>query len=150
MTALIAAINDDQHILELIEAILTEAGYRVLPIRERDTSYKVVQREQPDLVILDIRLSNPEGGWLVLEQLKLDPTTAAIPVIVCSGDIQFLRDKRELLISKGCGILEKPFGVTDLLEAVTATLPGTNALSTPISETPQPPTTNGRKTNNPG
>ena len=156
MTALIAAINDDQHILDLIDAILTEAGYRVLPIKEGDKAYKIVQREQPDLILLDIRLGNPEGGWLVLEQLKLDPATTAIPVIICSGDIQFLKDKRELLISKGCGIVEKPFGVTELLEAVTAALPaGTGgiagtALSTPLPDTPQPPTTNGRKDNESG
>ena len=112
---LIAVVNDDTLFLDLMNRLLVEEGYRTLLITEGSRAYGVLREERPDLIVLDVRLEHPEGGWKVLELIRLDPETADIPVIICSADSRFLREKGELLREKRCDVLEKPFELDDLL-----------------------------------
>ncbi len=68
-----------------------------------------MRRRQLALVILDLHLEHTEAGWMLLNQLRLDPVTAHIPAILSSGDRDFLRQRARVLQAKGCAILEKPF-----------------------------------------
>ena len=81
--SLIAVVNDDAPFLELMEQLLEEEGYRVLPINEGEQAYQKIKRQRPELVILDIRLGIPDTGLLVMERLRLDLTLRNIPVIIC-------------------------------------------------------------------
>lgn len=69
----------------------------------------MIKRERPRLVIIDVRLQSLDEGWKILEQVRLDPMTRNIPVIICSADTQFLRWKRRQLRQMNCEVLEKPF-----------------------------------------
>jgi CheY-like chemotaxis protein len=113
--SLIAVVNDDAPFLELMEQLLEEEGYRVLPINEGEQAYQRIKRQRPELVILDIRLGNPDAGWLVLETLRLDPALRNIPVIVCSADLRALLEREEYLRQMGCECLPKPFDLDQLL-----------------------------------
>lgn len=119
---LIAVVNDDTAFLQLMHDLLTEEGYRARIVKERQDAHGVIRNEHPDLVILDIRMDHPESGWTVLELIRLDPETAQIPVIVCSADHRFLQAKAEMLQQHHCGVLEKPFDLTELLSQVAAAL----------------------------
>lgn len=120
--ATIAVVNNDTDFLDLMEELLRLEGYKTLICREGDRAYELMKRVQPDLIILDIRLEHAETGWTVLECLRLDPTTTAIPVIVCSADSIFLREKALSLQQLRCDILEKPFDLDMLLEKVARSL----------------------------
>lgn len=120
---LIAVVNDDTAFLNLMNELLSDEGYRTILWIEGDTAFEMVRREQPALVILDIRMEHPEAGWTVLTLIKLDPSTAHIPVIIVSADTRFLRDREERLFEMRCQFLEKPFELQDLLEMVEAALP---------------------------
>ena len=113
--SLIAVVNDDAPFLELMEQLLEEEGYRVLPINEGEQAYQKIKRQRPELVILDIRLGTPDTGWLVLETLRLDPTLRNIPVIICSADLRALLEREEYLHQMGCECLPKPFDLDQLL-----------------------------------
>jgi CheY-like chemotaxis protein len=117
---LIAVVNDDTLFLELMHDLLTQEGYRTAIWKEGDTAYEMIKEHKPLLVILDIRMERPDTGWMVLELMRLDPTTAGIPVIVCSADTQRIREKEAYLREKGCDALEKPFLLEDLLAKVQA------------------------------
>jgi CheY-like chemotaxis protein len=112
---LIAVVNDDTDFLALMYELLTGEGYRCVIYNESDQVYAHIKAEHPDLVTLDIRMGNPEAGWTILELLRLDPTTAPMPVIVCSADTIFLRAKEAALRALHCDILEKPFDLDALL-----------------------------------
>ena len=113
--SLIAVVNDDAPFLELMEQLLEEEGYRILPINEGEQAYQKIKRQRPELVILDIRLGTPDTGWLVLETLRLDPTLRNIPVIICSADLRALLEREEYLRQMGCECLPKPFDLDQLL-----------------------------------
>ena len=60
-------------------------------------------------------MGNDVAGWQLLEYYKLEPALTKTPIVVCSADIQALRDRSTHLQTKGCAILPKPFDLNDLL-----------------------------------
>jgi CheY-like chemotaxis protein len=114
----VIVVNTDPIFLQLIDDVLTEQGYNTIPCKESRGVYQAIREQRPDLIILDIRLSNPEEGWQLLEVLKFDPETKDIPIIVASADRLFLQAKEAHLRDKGCFILEKPFELDDLLAVI--------------------------------
>jgi CheY-like chemotaxis protein len=122
MAARIAVVNDDADFLDLMRDLLHDEGYSVTVHRAAQHAYADLKAEDLDLIILDIRMETPEAGWQLLELLRLDPATTAIPVIVCSADTPFLRAKEAHLLERGCLTLEKPFNLDELLATVARAL----------------------------
>jgi CheY-like chemotaxis protein len=120
--ALIAVVNDDTAFLTLMHELLSDEGYRTIIWIEGDSAFEMIRREQPSLVILDIRMEHPETGWMVLSLLRLDPSTTHIPVIVTSAESRFLREKEQRLSEMRCRTLDKPFELDELLDLVAASL----------------------------
>lgn len=116
----IAVVNDDGVYLELMQDLLEDEGYKVTVWNREENPYLLLKRDRPQLIIIDIRLETPDAGWKVLEQVRLDPATTHIPVIVCSADTQFLRWKRRQLREMDCAVLEKPFRLDTLIQHVDA------------------------------
>jgi CheY-like chemotaxis protein len=121
----IVLINDDTTFLDLMRDLLEEVeGYEVQICKEGDRAYEFVRVQQPDLILLDIRMGGEESGWTLLELITLDPKTRPIPKIVCSAAIRDLQDHQPLLDRFGIGVLPKPFDLEVLLEKVEAALGG--------------------------
>lgn len=114
----VAVVNDDTQFLRMMEMILASVGYETLIFFEGSTAFTDIRTNLPDLVVLDIRMENPESGWIILDLMRLDETTASIPVVVCSADHDQLLSKQEYLRSKRVGILRKPFDIDDLISKV--------------------------------
>ncbi len=82
---LVLIVDDDPDMARLIRALLTEAGYRGVSAFDAMQGMMVAQREVPSLIIVDLHM--PAGGGLkLLEKLKSVPKTAAIPLLVLTGD----------------------------------------------------------------
>jgi PAS domain S-box-containing protein len=80
----ILIIEDDPHILELQEKLLTSAGYHVMTSSSGRKGLEMALTEYPDLIILDLMLPELDGEE-VLHKLKNTPTTQNIPVVVVSA-----------------------------------------------------------------
>ena len=115
MATRVAVINDDTAFLELMHALLLEEGYEAHCYKEGAAAYEQVRALDPAVIILDVRMGNPETGWQVLELLKLDRALSKKPIIVCSAAVSELQAHAPYLQSKGCMILAKPFDLDDLL-----------------------------------
>lgn len=79
----VLVIEDDRATRQLIESQLNSAGYEVVVCGEPQTALEVAAQFQPSAITLDI-VMRPKNGWEVLAQLKRDPRTAHIPIIVVS------------------------------------------------------------------
>jgi len=103
--------DDDPAILEIITMILEDEGYEV----ETSVDGRSLQEEltiQPDLVILDIRMSGSDGGE-ICRKLKSNARTKAIPIILVSAN------KDIVTIANNCfanDFLPKPFEISDLIQ----------------------------------
>jgi CheY-like chemotaxis protein len=115
-------IDDDRQSLELMSAYLDGHGLRVAPARNGTEGLEAIRRLRPVAVLLDIRLPDIDG-WEVLDQLRGDPATQALPVVVAS----ILDEKSRGLAAGADEYLIKPVGRDDLLGALRRVhaLPGT-------------------------
>ena len=115
---LITVVDDDPAYLALIEEVLATEGEQTLLCDGHEDVAAMIRREQPDVVILDLWMGGGATGLAVLDELRGDPNTADIPVILCSGDVGALRDRARALWQRECITLAKPFSVDDLLAKI--------------------------------
>ena len=115
----ILVINDNEEIQELLTLILgREAGYDVVAQTFKPHVLDDVETLKPDLIICDYIFGQERLGWDFVQKLKLRQETANIPVIICSGAIEELREMEGYLAQMDIGVLYKPFTIEDLLSAV--------------------------------
>ena len=79
----VVVVEDDRRSFDLLRVYLEAAGARVVSARNGEEGLDTVRSLNPAGVVLDILLPGIDG-WEVLAQLKADPGTAAIPVVVVS------------------------------------------------------------------
>lgn len=115
----IVVINDSPELLELAEMLLREENYEVKVSVAGTGSLELIRGADAALVVLDIRLPDI-SGWQILQELKADPATASIPVLVCSAAVEQLRALADQLLEMGVDTLIKPFSIDIFLEKVNA------------------------------
>jgi two-component system OmpR family response regulator len=106
--------EDDADTAALLSDVLAGAGYAVTVVDSGLGLLGEVRRLRPSVVLLDLGLPYRSGVSLLTE-LKADPHTAAIPVVVISGLVDLLPPDRVPLAAV---ILPKPFSVAELLSAL--------------------------------
>jgi signal transduction histidine kinase/DNA-binding response OmpR family regulator len=82
--AIILAIDDDPMALELVDAILSAEGFRVRKAFGGEEGLAAARREVPALIILDLLMPEVDG-FAVVERLRADPATAAIPIVILTS-----------------------------------------------------------------
>jgi CheY-like chemotaxis protein len=82
----------------------------------------------PDLVIVDFLWGNDDRGWRFLQELKVDPRTKSIPMMLCTSGIQEARELEPQLTAMNIAVVYEPFDIDDLLDVVR------RQLGTPISD----------------
>ncbi|GAC1461897.1 MAG: hypothetical protein PVSMB7_00880 [Chloroflexota bacterium] len=118
----IAVVNDDADFLTLLQDTLGLEGWGVHALCEDLEAHQQLKEDQPDAVILDIRMATADNGWNLLTSLKCDSATVDIPVIVTSGIPEELRDHEHWLNEHDVGILVKPFDLDDLHRCIRTAL----------------------------
>ena len=77
----ILVIEDDLAAAQLLQSQLVSSGYEAVLCDQRQRAVEVAAELRPDAITLDI-IMKPVNGWQLLSNLKSDPRTAGIPVIV--------------------------------------------------------------------
>jgi DNA-binding response OmpR family regulator len=108
-------VDDDYEIVETIQAALEAKGYQTLVARDGNQGLAMAEREDPDLVILDMMMPK-RSGFLVLERLR---RTRRVPVRVIM--ITANEGSRHKAYAEMLGVddyIRKPFAMDRLLESV--------------------------------
>jgi two-component system phosphate regulon response regulator PhoB len=80
----ILVVDDEEDILELVRFNLAREGYPIICTTSGEETLKIVQREDPDLIVLDLMLPGIDG-LEVAKALKSDPKTRDIPIIMLTA-----------------------------------------------------------------
>lgn len=112
----ILAVDDERHIVRLVEVNLQRAGYQVVTAYDGREALEKVKAEEPDLIVLDVMMPYMDG-FEVLKNLKADPVTAEIPVIMLTAKAQDADVFRGWQSGVDC-YLTKPFNPMELLTFV--------------------------------
>src|SRR5204863_10059951 len=113
MATRVLAVERARHIVRLVEVSRARAGHQVVPGFDGREALQKVESEQPDLVVLDVMMPFMDG-FEVLRNLKANPATAEIPVIMLTAKAQDADVFRGWQSGVDCYLI-KPFNPMELL-----------------------------------
>ncbi len=87
MSKRILAVDDEKHILRLVQINLEKAGYEVLTATNGREAVEAATAQNPDLIVMDVMMPEMDG-FEALKTLKGQPTTKDIPVIMLTAKAQ--------------------------------------------------------------
>ncbi len=125
MSKKVLVVDDDQDVRSFVVTVLEENQYIPLVAQDGVEGYETIQKEKPDLVILDVLM--PRGSGIRLyRKLKTDETLSQIPVIMFTGIAMrsFLKSQKVLdefgggEVPKPDIYLEKPVEPEELVQAI--------------------------------
>src|SRR5204862_807955 len=107
-----------EEILELFRLLLEQEGYEVVLSSFPMQKVQEIEQIKPDLIILDFIFGEKKLGWQMLQMLKMQRSTATIPVVICTAAESTVRDQEGYLVSQGVEVVYKPFDIDTLLVVV--------------------------------
>lgn len=116
----ILIVDDDAQLRSTIQMVLKLKGYEVIEADNGATALKLARAALPDLVISDINMPQADG-FAALAELRKDPATAAIPLILMTGESDSAGMRKGMELGAD-DFLSKPFAMNALLKAVEARL----------------------------
>ena len=116
MSKMIFVVDDDVHIGNLLEELLSAEGYAVRRAYSGTEALMLLERQRPDLVLLDLMLPGLSGEELL-------PRIQGVPVIVLSAKAD-VQGKVELLLGGAADYVTKPFDSKELLARIAVQLRG--------------------------
>ena len=116
-TILIADDHDDNR--ELLQLLLSGAGYNVREARDGNECLAVARSESPDLIIMDLSMPVLDG-WGVLQELKTDEHTLTIPCMAVTAHVEL--DRNEAIETGFVAYVSKPYTAETLLKTIATVL----------------------------
>ena len=117
---MIAIIEDDAGIRELICYTLNNTGFQAQGFPVGDSFFEFLQNELPELLLLDVMLPK-EDGISILKKLRADTRTRKMPIIMLTAkDTEY--DKIIGLDNGADDYITKPFGMMELVSRIKAVL----------------------------
>ena len=114
----ILIVDDEKIILQMTSMVLKKKNYEVVSCTNAEEALSLVEKERPDLIILDHLLPGKTGLELCCE-IKSNPETSLIPILITTG--QKINAENLSPEQKSLGpddILMKPFEIEDLVKKV--------------------------------
>jgi len=117
-------IEDEEHVRETLQLLLTNAGYLVTASANGKNIFDLIEEFNPSLILLDILLDEMDGRE-ICKAVKSTPSTASIPIIILSA----VQDIYNSIIDFGANdVIAKPFDERTLLNRIERQLSNSNAV----------------------
>ncbi len=116
----ILVIDDDVDLIEVLRLMLEKNGYLVIDAQNGTRGYQLVEKERPDLIILDVMMATWDEGFEVVQKIRNNPKLAATPIIMLTAvsqqmGIRYAKDKETLPVEE---FIEKPVMPGTLLNII--------------------------------
>lgn len=106
--------EDDKAITEVVKLILDNEGYEVFTADQGKIIYKIVDKNKPDIILLDIWLYGEDGGQIA-KHIRSKNETKHIPIVLMSANNETEKITKEVGADD---FLLKPFDIDELLHIV--------------------------------
>jgi DNA-binding response OmpR family regulator len=116
-TRAVLLVDDEQAVIDLLAAIVEQAGFAPLLARDQRTALELFQKEHPLLAVIDLNLQRQFDGFALITDLR--QRSATLPIIVLTGhDTE--DDKVRALDLGADDYVVKPFGHREILARIRA------------------------------
>ena len=85
LPAKVLIIDDDWDFIEISRFSLEAKGYRVLSAESAEEGWKVLEKEKPDLILMDLMMEDLDSGVVLSRKIKSHPQYAAIPILMLTS-----------------------------------------------------------------
>jgi signal transduction histidine kinase/CheY-like chemotaxis protein len=109
----VLCVDDDEGVITLFRRYLDKQGYRVVGLTDPFRVVEEARRIRPFAITLDVMMPGKDG-WQVIQELKADPETRDIPVVMCTS----VSEKGRGLSLGAADYLVKPILEQDLISAL--------------------------------
>ena len=110
---LVLCVDDDEGVITLFRRYLKNRGYQVIGLTDSAAVIEKIRQFKPFAITLDVMMPDKDG-WQLIQELKADPDTRDIPVIMCS----IISEKEHGLSLGASDYLVKPILEDDLVAAL--------------------------------
>jgi two-component system phosphate regulon response regulator PhoB len=108
----VLVVDDEPVLRTIVREILHEEGYAVIEAADGRVMLEIMEREHPDLVLMDVMMPGVDGRE-AYRQLRSHPEHRDIPVVMMSAAVESHR-----LDPSIAGFMAKPFDLTQLVDMV--------------------------------
>jgi twitching motility two-component system response regulator PilH len=121
MRPLVLLVDRHDDTLALYAIALSGMGFNVKTAEDGDEAFRWACQQRPDIIVTELALRHT-SGWDLLSQLKRDPRTRHIPVVILTGDTQAMTHARAIregsaaLLVKPCPPDQLVIELRDLVE----------------------------------
>jgi len=114
----VIVVDHDEATTELIAELLKSEGLAPLCCSAWILSVPFIEQMQAKLIILELGLGNPSTALNLIDELRRNPPTRRLPVIVNSTNDKLLEQLAIPLHDLGCVVLAKPFELDDFFASI--------------------------------
>ena len=115
----VLVMNDTQEVLDVVQMLLEEEGYRVsTSLHTLDIAR--IRDLAPDVIVLDLVFEHQLKGWHFLTLVRLDRRLCRVPLILCTAAVKTVEPMRANLAAQQVRIVYKPFDIETLLAEIDA------------------------------
>jgi DNA-binding response OmpR family regulator len=116
----VLVVDDEPNILLSLEFLMQQAGFSVATAADAGQALEQINRQCPDLLLLDISLPGM-SGFDLLERLRADDATQALPVIMLTAHGREVEKEKGMALGAN-DYVTKPFSTRELVNRVQALL----------------------------
>lgn len=113
----ILVAEDDKFLLKIYQTKLAKEGFNILIASDGEEAIQMVKSEKPSLVILDLLLPK-KSGFEVLAEIKADPVTKDIPVIISSNLGQDADVEKGLKLGAADYMIKANLSITEVMDKI--------------------------------
>jgi CheY-like chemotaxis protein len=121
--AVVLVVNDDNDMLDMYESMLLSLGHEPIAKQTVDSGPETVRDVGADALVVDLqRPREDEYGLRLIEDLRADEETRAIPIVLCTGAADAVESLRPRLDALAVPIVVKPFSIDELEQTLSEVL----------------------------
>ncbi|KAF0108763.1 MAG: two-component system cell cycle response regulator DivK [Anaerolineaceae bacterium] len=114
--ATVLYVEDNADNRTLVRRVLVAEGYEVIEASDATGALETIQKQRPDLILMDINMPDMDGYTLTM-RIKTMPGMQSVPIIALTANV--MRGDREKSLEAGCdGYIQKPIDIDTISQYI--------------------------------